>query len=117
MRFTSASGLATWCRDQMAVRYQQAVHINEGAPNEEAPLNEVVDEGDEQVFACDLPLMDEAHAEDAMNTLSDANVLGQALMLHDDEDGEQPSWAEHHICHHESEPGRPCEVVRREVSP
>jgi len=34
MRFTRNSGLATWCRDNMAVRYQQAVHIRQGEPAE-----------------------------------------------------------------------------------
>ena len=33
-RFTASSGLATWCRDQMAVRYDQSVKIREGDPAE-----------------------------------------------------------------------------------
>jgi len=65
-------GLATWARDQMAVRYSQAIHLNEGLENEELKKNEVTDTN---LFECDLPLMDEAHAIDAYNTLTSASVL------------------------------------------
>ena len=40
-RFTGSSGFATWCRDQMAVRYDQSVVIRDGEPAEEQPVNEV----------------------------------------------------------------------------
>ena len=54
----SATGYATWYRDQMANRYTQAVHVNEGLVNEEAKLNEVtVDDEGYEVYRCDLPLM------------------------------------------------------------
>ena len=117
MRFTSGSGLAQWCKDQMDVRYQQAVVINEGAANEEAPLNEVRNEDDEQVFACDLPLADESAAEDAFTTLSDHNVLGQALMLDEYDAYSVKSWIEHHICRHDEMPPQPCQVMSREKAP
>ena len=109
MRFTVASGLATWCRDNMQVRFEQAVHVNEGLANEEPKRNEVTDHGSHEEYHCDLPLMDEAHAIDAFNTLSDANVLGQSLAI-PDEDGARPSWVERHTCHHEQVPVQPCTV-------
>ena len=34
MRFTRNSGLATWARDNMQVRFDQAVHIRQGEPAE-----------------------------------------------------------------------------------
>jgi len=77
----------------MLVRYGQAVHIREGEPAEEAPLNEV----DGDVFRCDLPLMDEAAAVDALATLSDHNVLGLTVPL--DDEGTL-SWVEYHLCDH-----------------
>lgn len=98
----------------MAVRYQQAVHIRAGEPAEEEPVNTVTDDGDFQVFRCDLPLMDEAHAQDAFNTLSDHNVLGQALEL----DGEgAPSRVDRHVCYHDESPPEPCHVVQRAEEP
>ena len=112
MRFSRNSGLATWCRDNMAVRYQQAVHIRQGEPAEEPPVNEVADDGDRQVFRCDLPLMDEAHAIDAFNTLSDANVLGQSEP-HPDPDGAAPSWVDRHQCDHQDDVRSGCVVVDR----
>lgn len=117
MRFTAASGLAVWCRDNMAVRHSQAVHLNEGEPSEEAPVNEVVDDGAEQVFRCDLPLMDTAHAADAFATLSAATVLGQSLVLGSEEGVASPSWVEHHECHHDETPPAPCETVSRAEGP
>ena len=116
MRFTAASGLATWCRDQMQVRYGQAVHINAGEPNEEVPINEVVDDGDWQVFGCDLPLADEAAAADAVATLGDHNVLGQSEP-HPTFDGSTPSWVEHHSCDHQEDVRSGCAVVDRREGP
>ena len=116
MRFTRNSGLATWCRDQMAVRYEQAVHIREGEPAAESPVNEVTDDGDRQVFRCDLPLMDEAHAVDAVATLGDHNVLGQSEP-HPDPDSPQPSWVEHHECDHADDVRDGCVVVDRREGP
>ena len=116
MRFPTSSGMATWARDNMAVRYQQAVHIRAGEPAEEPPVNEVVDDGNRQVFRCDLPLMDEAHAIDAFATLTDANVLGQSE-AHPDEDGPVPSWVDRHTCDHDEDVRSGCVVVdRREAS-
>lgn len=114
MRFSGASGMATWCRDNLAVRYQQAVHINPGSNAEEAPLNEVVAEGDHQIFRCDLPLLDAAHAADAYATLS--AITSWVVAEPDDTTG--PSYIEQHTCHHDETPRQPCEVVSRvEVRP
>ena len=108
MRFTASSGLAGWCRDQMDVRYGQAVHIRQGEPDEESPVNLVVDEGEHERFVCDLPLADEAAAVDAVATLSDPNVLGQAVDL---DDGE-PSWVDRHPCTHDDD-REPCVLTER----
>ena len=117
-RHTNTSGLASWCRDQMAVRYGQAVHINPDTPNEEAPVNMVADLGDgTTLFACDLPLMDEAAAVDALATLSDLNVLGQSLTIDDDMGEGSPSWVEHHLCDHDEPSRSGCTVVGRNVGP
>jgi len=113
MRFTAASGLAIWCRDQMAVRYDQSVVIREGDPNEEAPVNEVEPDGDHERFRCDLILADESAAVDAFATLSDHTVLNQAEPS-DTEDGDDiPSWVERHECRHDHDPPGPCIVVER----
>ena len=118
VRYPASSGLATWSRDQMAVRHGQAVHINEGAANEEAPANEVVDLGDDtHLFRCDLPLMDEAHAADALATLTADSVFSQALAIPDYMGGESPSWVEHHTCDHDEEHRTGCIVVAREEHP
>ena len=102
-------GLATWARDQMAVRHGQAVHINEGLDNEEPKRNEVVD-GD--LFICDLPLMNEAHAIDAYNTLTSASVLAWVVAP-----GEEEQWyIERHTCHHDEDPVLPCAVNERWTS-
>lgn len=118
MRFTRNSGLATWCRDQMEVRYQQAVHINEGDPSEEEPVNEVEDMGgNREEFRCDLPLTDEAAATDAVATLSDPTVLGQSEPL--DYPEAPPSWVEHHTCDHREDPAERtgCGTVERNEGP
>lgn len=110
MQFSPGSGLAQWCYDQMIVRHGQAVHIRQGKPAEEAPVNEVA--GD--LFVCDLPLMDEAAAVDALATLSDANVLGVTVPIIDDDDGSSvPSWVEHHRCDHDDDVRSGCVVVAR----
>lgn len=106
MRFTPASGLATWCRDQMAVRYEQSVHIRQGELDEESPVNEVIDL---EYFICDLPLVDESAAEDAVATLSDPNVLGQSEPL---DDGEA-SWVDWHPCTHDEDTRTPCSLTER----
>ena len=102
-------GLATWARDQMAVRHGQAVHINEGLANEEPKRNEVVDTN---LFICDLPLMNESHAIDAYNTLTAESVLAWVVAP-----GEEESWyIERHTCHHEGGPGllrQPCVTAER----
>ena len=114
MRFTRNSGLATWCRDNMQVRYDQAVHIRQGEPAEEAPVNEVVQDGSRDEFRCDLPLMDEAHAIDAVNTLSAATVLGQSEPIPNEIDGSRPSWVERHRCDHQDDVREGCVVIDRQ---
>lgn len=109
-----ASGMATWCRDQMAVRYDQAVHINQGDPNEELAVNEVTpDDPDHEIFTCDLPLMDEAHADDAYATLTDASVFNETYVsgFDDGGGGVTPSYVERHDCHHDETPTKPCVTV------
>jgi len=114
MRFTRNSGMATWCRDNMAVRYQQAVHIRQGEAAEEQPINEVVDDDDRQVFVCDLPLMNQAHAEDAVNTLAAVFPFSEPLPS---QDGAEPSWVEYHQCDHQDDNRDGCVIVdRREGS-
>lgn len=95
-RFTEASGLAGWCHAQMEVRYQQSVVIRAGEPAQEDPVNEMPEPG---LFVCDLLLADRAAAEDAFATLSDPNVLGQALLL--DEGEQERSWVDVVECDHE----------------
>ena len=95
----------------MAVRYGQAVHIRAGEPAEEVPVNLVA--GD--TFRCDLPLADEAAAQDALATLSDHNVLGQTVSL-DGLDGPVASWVEYHLCDHADDVRAGCVVVAREVN-
>ena len=113
VRYPKSSGMATWSRDQMGVRYDQAVTIKPGLNNEEQPRNEVVeDDADHEIFRCDLPLEDLA-AEDAFATLSDASVFGYYAV--DFEDG-APSWIEHHKCHHDETPQIPCETIDKVTS-
>lgn len=114
MRFTRQSGLATWCRDNMGVRYQMAVHIRPDEPGEEEPVNEVTRAGNSDVFRCDLPLMDEAHALDAVATLG--AIIGQS-QPHPDPDGAEPSWAEYHRCDHADDARGGCVVVDRREGP
>jgi hypothetical protein len=111
-RFTKASGMAVWCRDQMGVRYTQAVSINEGLANEEIKRNEVIDDGDYDIYVCDLPLSDLAYAEDAYNTLSAASVWAYAQNF---DDGSS-SWIEHHQCGHNEIPQKPCTVVNKKTT-
>lgn len=114
MLFSAGSGLAQWCHDQMVVRYGQAVHIREGELAEE-PKTNVVD-GD--LFYCDLPLMDQAAAEDALATLSDENVLGLSLPMQSDVvEDPQPSYVEYHLCDHAEEDRTGCNVVSRYEGP
>jgi len=99
-------GMAVWARDQMTVRYGQAVHLNEGLANEEVKRNEVIDGN---LFICDLPLMNEAHAIDAYNTLTSAAVLAWVVAP-----GEEEQWfIERHVCHHDEQPPLPCVSVER----
>ena len=105
MRFPAGHWGPQWCHDQMAVRYQQAVHIRQGEAAEESPSNVV----DGDLFRCDLPLMDEAAAQDAFATLSDHNVLGVTVPL--DGDDPAPSWVEYHLCDHADSVRDGCTVV------
>ena len=112
--FSKSSGLAAWTKDQMDVRHGQAVHINPGMANEEQKKNEISDiDTDHELFVCDLPLHDLAAVQDAFATLTDHNVLGQALT--DAEGGR--SWVEHHTCHHDEVPPQPCQIEAKEFSP
>lgn len=107
--YTKVSGLSTWSRDQMSVRYGQATAIKKGLKNEENPKNEVIEDpenSDNEIFVCDLPLSDSTYAEDAYNTLSAASVWTQAL---------EGSYIEHHICHHDETPQQPCETIDKKV--
>ena len=117
VRYPASSGLAGWSRDQMAVRYGQAVHIRQGEAAEEEPANRVDDLGDgTELFVCDLPLQDEAHAADAVATLGDHNVLGQSEP-HPSFDGPEPSWVEYHECDHADDVRDGCLVVDRREGP
>ena len=94
--FPKSSGMAQWGYNQMAVRYDQAVHINPDAGNEEPKYNIKQEyDTDNEEFKCDLPLMDEAHAINAYNTLTDASVWSYLV------DGVGVNWVEHHTCDHD----------------
>ena len=117
VRFTKASGLGPWAKAQMDVRYAQAIHLNEGLANEEPKRNEVVAGEDHDIFICDLPLMNEAHAVDAFNTLTAASVFHpQHVSAFPGEDG-GPSWVERHTCGHDEDPPQPCVVQQRKELP
>lgn len=107
LRFTAASGMGPWARDQMAVRHAMAVHINEGAANEELKRHQLTDDGDHQIYECDLPLLDESHAASAYDTMA---TLKPWIESDDVE-----CFIEHHVCYHDETPVKPCVIVRREV--
>jgi hypothetical protein len=113
MRFPEGHWGPQWCYNQMVVRYGQATHIRPGEPDKEPPINEV----DGDVFRCDLPLMNEAHAIDALATLSDHNVLGVTIPVQVDGDEVQLSWVERHTCDHDEEVRSGCVVVARNEGP
>ena len=115
MRFTAQSGLATWARDQMAVRYLQSVTIREGDPAQEAPINEVTGEG--TLFICDLILTDEAAATDAFNTLTAPAVWDQVLQIIDEEGEVTLSNVAHHVCDHNEDEREGCEILASKVGP
>lgn len=102
--FNTSSGMATWARDNLAVRYQQATHINEGLRNHEPKRNEIQDDGARQVWTCDLPLIDRAHAADAYSTIDAIWPWVRA------------GWIEHHACRHDETPSAPCALVSRRVA-
>lgn len=104
--------MATWCRDQMANRYTQAVYINPGLDNEEAKRNEVVTHGDEEIYVCDLPLESELAATDAYATLGADSIWDGWVIAGGTSEDDPMSSLEHHRCRHEP-PARPCEVVSR----
>ena len=117
VRYPKSSGMATWSRDQMSVRYDQAVTIKPGLNNEEQPYNEVEeDDADHEIFRCDLPLEDATAAEDAFATLSDASVFGYYAEDFQDGDMTYPSWIEHHKCRHDETPQKPCEAIDKVTS-
>jgi len=117
VRYTKSSGMAAWSRDQMAVRFDQAVYIKPGLNNEEQPRNEIVeDDADHEIFRCDLPLQDAAAAEDAFATLSNVSVFGAYAVDFEDGDMTSPSWIEHHKCHHDETPQKPCEAIDKVTS-
>ena len=94
--FSKSSGMAQWCKNQLAVRHGQAVHINEGYKNEEPKynINQEYDANNNE-FKCDLPLLDKSHAEDAYNTLTDATIWAYLV------DGVGVQFVEHHTCDHD----------------
>lgn len=112
MRFPEGHWGPQWCYDQMTVRYGQATHIRQGEPSEESPVNIV----DGAFFRCDLPLVDESAALDALATLSDQNILGQTIPIEPGEDYE-PSWVEYHLCDHEDDVRSGCQVIALENGP
>lgn len=82
----------------MAVRYDQATHINEGLANEEQKYNIKREwDSDNNEFLCDLPLLDESHAADAFNTMTAASVWAWLT------DGVGVNWVEHHTCDHDQD--------------
>jgi hypothetical protein len=100
----------------MSVRFTQAVTIKPGLNNEEKPRNEVVDDGDYEIFRCDLPLQDEAAAEDAFATLTAASVFDPYAVDFEDGDMTSPSWIEHHKCHHDETPQKPCTSIAKKTT-
>lgn len=110
MQFPSGSGLPGWCQAQMAVRYGQAQMIRAGTPVAEHPVNTV--SGDR--FVCDVALADKPAAVDALATLSDHNVLGQAVPLPGPEP--EPSFVQYHLCDHDAPKGG-CVIVARYDGP
>ena len=109
LRFTNASGLAAWAEANMAVRYNQAISINEGLANEELKRNEVVADGpNHSVFNLDVPLMDEANAIDAFNTLNAPSVAAQIEV----EEGGL-CFIERHTCYHDEDPPQGCTIDER----
>lgn len=119
IRYTKSSGMATWSRDQMNVRFDQAVYIKPGLANEEHPQNRVEEDptsADHGVFVCDLPLEDATAAEDAFATLSDASVFGYYAEDFQDGDMTSPSWIEHHQRRHDETPQQPCTVIDKVTS-
>jgi hypothetical protein len=97
VRYPAASWLAFWCRDQMAVRAGQAAHLADVWSGSTPPTNKVVDEGGTHVFICDLPLQNEAHAVDAVATLTAASVWLHVLPLDVVDGSEMSSWVERHV--------------------
>ena len=108
--FPKSSGMATWCKDQMDVRYDQAVHLKEGEKNEEQKKNKVVEiDADNERFICDLPLLDQDHAQDAFNILTDDSVWFYAIGADNEED--VGSYVNLHKCGHDEMPQIPCEDI------
>lgn len=109
------SGLATWCKNQMDVRYTQAIHLKPDTNKEERPLNKIIEETDDiERFQCDLPLLNKQHAQDAFNTLSTESIWLQALGSN--EDIESGSFINLHVCGHDETPQVSCknlEVKRK----
>ena len=95
LRFTNASGLATWAKANMEVRYTQAIHLNEGLANEELKKNDFIADGASHgMYELDIPLMNEAHAIDAYNTL---NAIMAWVVPETDGD----CFLERHTCYHD----------------
>ena len=108
--FGKSSGMAQWCKDQMAVRYDQAEHMNEGLKNEEPKYNTLQEyDANNDEFKCDLPLLDKDHAEDTFNTLTDATVWAHLV------DGVGVQFVEHHICDHDESNRSGCVTQSRKT--
>ena len=108
--FSKSSGMAQWCKNQMSVRHGQAAHINKGENNEEPKYNILEEwDADNDEIRCDLPLLDQSHAEDAFNTLTDATVWAHLA------DGVGVHWVEHHICDHDESQRSGCVTQSRKT--
>lgn len=112
-RFTKSSEIATFLNNELTSYYDSAININENKKNIESKKNEVIDDGDYQIYKCDLPLTDEQLANNAYNILN--NNFDSAVNFVDDLE-ERSSYIELHNCYNDEVPGRPCEVVYKRLS-
>ena len=109
LRFTNASGMAAWAKANMEVRYTQAIHLNEGLANEELKKNDFIADGASHgMYELDIPLMNEAHAIDAYNTL---NAI-MSWVVPENPNSEE-CFLERHTCYHDE--GTPSGCVINEI--
>lgn len=108
LRFANSSGMAAWCKSNMAVRLTQATHLNENLANEELKKNEVTADGaSHSIYECDLPLMNEAHAISAYDTL---NSITAWVVSFANPDEEGHCFIERHTCYHDEEEPQGCVI-------